>query len=230
MDEIWRDIKNYEGLYQVSNKGRVKSLNYNRSGKERILKPRKASNGYLQVGLVKEGERKWYCVHRLVLSTFNPNPDMENLEVNHLDENKENNMLDNLEWVTHKSNCNHGTRNKRVAEKLRGRTLSEETKQKLSESLKGRTLSEETKQKMSISIVQIDASKNKVVNVWGSSHEAKREGGFNPGAIIQCCKNKFNREGNNIYKNYKWQYLHEYIHNIDSRIKKVILFGKEYVF
>lgn len=89
----------------------------------------------------------------------------------------------------------------------KGRTFSEEHKNKLSESLKGRTLSEETRRKLSIPIVQIDPSTNKVVNVWSSSIDAEREGGFNHGAIIQCCKNKFNREGNNIYKGYKWQYL-----------------------
>ena len=91
----------------------------------------------------------------------------------------------------------------------KGRTFSEEHKNKLSESLKGRTLSEETRRKLSIPIVQIDPSTNKVVNVWSSSIDAERTGGFNHGAIIQCCKNKYNREGNNIYKGYKWQYLHE---------------------
>ena len=91
----------------------------------------------------------------------------------------------------------------------KGRTFSEEHKKNLSESLKGRTLSEEHRKKLSIPIVQIDPSTNKVVNVWGSSLDAEREEGFNHGAIIQCCKNKYNREGNNIYKGYKWKYLHE---------------------
>ena len=118
-----------------------------------------------------------------------------------------------------------------------GKHHSEETKEKMSESLKGENnpmygkhCSEETKSKLSIPILQIDPSTNKIVTVWKSAHDAERECGFNNGAIIRCCKNKFNREGNNIYKGYKWQYLSEYIHNIDPRIKKVILFDKEYEF
>ena len=220
MEEVWRTIVGYEGLYAISNMGRVKSLNYGRTGKEKILRPCKDKDNYLQVGLYKGGKPKWYTVHRLVLSTFNPCENMDELQVNHIDENKENNNLSNLEWCTCKENCNHGTRNMRMAEKLRGRTLSDETRKKLSGA----------KRKLSKPIVQIDPSTNKIVTVWKSSHGAKREGGFNQGNIISCCKNKYSREGNNIYKSYKWQYLHVYIHNIDPRIKKVILFDKEYEF
>ena len=112
-DEIWCRIKGYEGLYEVSNFGRVKSIGY---GKERILKPLRNTRGYLQVNLWKNGEKKTYRVHRLVAQTFIPNPD--NLqEVNHKDENKENNSVMNLEWCDRKSNCNYGTRNKRISEK-----------------------------------------------------------------------------------------------------------------
>ena len=118
-----------------------------------------------------------------------------------------------------------------------GKHHSEETKERISEAKKGRpspnkgrTFSEEHKIKLSIPVVQVDPSTAKVVNVWGSSMDAEREGGFHSSAINACCKNKYSREGNNIYKDYKWQYLHVYMHNIDSRIKKVILFGKEYVF
>ena len=213
MEEIFKDIEGYEGRYQVSNLGRVKSLGNDKSRKEKILKPHKDGCGYLQVGFHQNCKTKWYRVNRLVLMTFSPVDNMENLEVNHIDENKENNMISNLEWVTHKENMNHGTRNARVAEKLRGRTLSEEHKIKLSKP-----------------IVQIDVSTNKVVNVWKSNHDAERECGFNKGHISSCCNNKYNREGNNIYKGYKWQYLHYYISQIDPRIKKVILFGKEYDF
>ena len=85
--EIWKDIIGYEGRYQVSNLGRVKSLNYNNTNKEKILKPKKENNGYLRVNLSKNGKAKMYSVHRLVAIVYIPNP--ENKEtVNHKNENK----------------------------------------------------------------------------------------------------------------------------------------------
>ena len=113
-EEIWCPVKNYENLYEVSDQGRVKSLKF---GKERILKPFRNKGGYLLVNLRKNRERKMCYVHRIVAQTFTPNPD--NLpEVNHKDENKENNFVQNLEWCTDKYNTNYGTRTQRMAEKL----------------------------------------------------------------------------------------------------------------
>ena len=112
-EEIWCPIKGYESLYEVSDQGRVKSLKF---GKERILKPVRKLNGYLQIGLWKNGENKTYSIHRLVAKTFIPNPD--NLpEVNHKDENKTNNKSENLEWCDQKYNNNYGTRVKRQSDK-----------------------------------------------------------------------------------------------------------------
>lgn len=114
--EVWRYVPGYEGLYMVSNKGRVKSLNYHRSGKERMLKGRKLPNGYLQVDLYKGGKMTKYTVHRLVAMAFIPNP--KNLpEINHKDEDKSNNCVENLEWCTHQYNLNYGTRISRTVEK-----------------------------------------------------------------------------------------------------------------
>ena len=113
-EEIWCPIKGYEGLYEVSDKGRVRSL---KSGKERILKPLRIKTGYLQVQLLKNGEQKMYLVHRLVAQTFTPNP--YNLqEVNHKDEDKDNNSVQNLEWCDRKYNINYGNRNQMVSIKL----------------------------------------------------------------------------------------------------------------
>ena len=109
MKEIWKDIKEYEGLYQVSNLGRVKRVTTGR-----ILKGRKNTTGYLQIGLCKKGIRDSKLIHRLVTETFIPNPENK-AEVNHIDENKTNNMISNLEWVTAKENSNHGTRNERMS-------------------------------------------------------------------------------------------------------------------
>ena len=110
-EEIWCPIRGYEGIYEVSDQGRVKSIGY---GKERILRPVRNNNGYLLVGLRKNREQKWYLVHRLVAQAFIPNPD--NLpQVNHKDENKTNNSVQNLEWCDRKYNCNYGTRNQRIS-------------------------------------------------------------------------------------------------------------------
>lgn len=114
MQEIWKDIKGYEGLYQVSNIGNVKSLNYNRTGEERIRKPKVDRYGYLTLMLYKNGKCKTLFVHRLVLMAFNPINNMDSLQVNHKDENKQNNNLDNLEWCTPKYNSNYGNRTQRT--------------------------------------------------------------------------------------------------------------------
>lgn len=110
MDEIWRDIEGYEGLYQISNKGRVKSL---KCGKERILRPLINTSGYYSIILCNDGVNKQFRIHRLVAQTFIPNL-YNKPQVNHLDENKKNNCVDNLEWATAKENINHGTRNERA--------------------------------------------------------------------------------------------------------------------
>ena len=114
MMEIWKDIKGYEGLYQVSNLGRVKSLDYNRMGVERLLVCRKNMMGYLQVVLCKDSKHKHHQVHRLVAQAFIPNP-YGLPQVNHKDECKTNNVETNLEWCNAKYNCNFGTRNERRA-------------------------------------------------------------------------------------------------------------------
>lgn len=122
MEEIWKDVKEYEGIYQVSNLGRVKALERTwysgRNGctkktkPEHIMKYRLAKNtGYCLLKLVKNGVEKHVFVHRLVAETFISNPN--NLpEVNHIDGNKENNCVDNLEWCTEKENISHAIKNK----------------------------------------------------------------------------------------------------------------------
>jgi hypothetical protein len=108
--EEWRDIKGYEGKYQVSNLGNVKSLQYKRLGKERILIPYISNRGYYTVALSMNSKKAVRTIHRLVAETF-----VENIEdlpmVNHIDGNKKNNRADNLEWCTQKHNIRHAWEN-----------------------------------------------------------------------------------------------------------------------
>ena len=122
MEEEWKDIKGYEGRYQISSFGRVKSLNYRCTGREKILDFKSTnSRGYVIAKLCKEGKVKSYTVHKLVAEAFIPNPNNYK-EINHRDENKINNHVSNLEWCTRKYNCNYGTRNKRVSKSHKGKT------------------------------------------------------------------------------------------------------------
>lgn len=114
--EIWKPIKRYEGLYEVSNYGRVRSLDaflpfgkYVRKRCGRIMRIQNSSNGYKQVHLSKDGESKIYRVHRLVAEAFIDNPNGYP-EVNHKDENRANNQADNLEWCTHQYNNSYGNK------------------------------------------------------------------------------------------------------------------------
>lgn len=121
MCEIWMNIKNYEGIYQVSNKGNVKSLPKKlphtsggfRMTKERILKYTLDKDGYCMVCLTNNYAKKYIRIHRLVAEAFLPNPNGYT-EINHKDEDKTNNCVENLEWCDRKYNCNYGTRNQRL--------------------------------------------------------------------------------------------------------------------
>lgn len=123
MEEIWKDIKHYEGIYQVSNKGNIMFLGkkapirnqYGATGFRTVpskqLKP--SGNRYLKVALYKNGVKTYYSVHRLVAEAFLPNPEGKP-QVNHIDENKLNNNVENLEWCTSRYNCNYGNRNSKI--------------------------------------------------------------------------------------------------------------------
>jgi hypothetical protein len=127
MEEIWKPIVGYEELYEINNYGDVKSLkkicknNYFRN-ENKILKLSKNKNGYISVRLNKDGKAHTFNVHRLVAETFIPNPN-NYPEVNHKDENKWNNCVENLEWCTRKYNANYGFSSKKAGEKLRKKVV-----------------------------------------------------------------------------------------------------------
>ena len=187
--EIWKtavyDGEVYEGLYKVSNWGRILSLNYHREGRAELMNPFQEKNGYLRVNLSKNGETKKCRVHRLVAFTFLENP--ENLpQVNHKDEDKTNNFVflnedgsvdkekSNLEWKSPKDNINHGTHNERSA---KARINGKKSKRVLQLSLDGELIRE-----------------------WESTQECGRNG-FNQGNVAACCRGELPH-----YKGFLWMY------------------------
>lgn len=166
MEEIWKDVVGYEGYYQVSNLGRVRSLDRiasnGRKIKGKILSTKVNTPPYYpRVSLSVNGKMKLVQVHRLVAQAFVYNPDPEHkTQVGHKDESRTNNRADNLEWVTPKENSNMPLHRKRVSKANEGKVLSAETKSKISLSQKGKYKGEknpfynkhhtnETKKKMS---------------------------------------------------------------------------------
>ena len=130
MKEIWKSIQGYEGLYEVSNFGNVRSLdrvirskhNEKKQKKGRILTPfYEEKKGYYQVSLSKDGKQKKQRIHRLVAVAFLENP-FNYTDVNHKDEDKTNNNVDNLEWCTRKYNNNYGTKPERIRKAMIGNT------------------------------------------------------------------------------------------------------------
>lgn len=109
MIEVWKDIPGYEGLYQVSNLGNILSLNYKKTHKPHTLKHCISRDGYHRVNLCCNGVRKWF-VHLLVAKSFIPNP-LNKPQINHIDGDKDNNCVSNLEWVSGKENIQHAIRN-----------------------------------------------------------------------------------------------------------------------
>lgn len=167
--EIWKDIPEYEGLYQVSNQGRVKSLfRY-----KKVLKPNILKNGYETVELFKNKSSRRMLVHRLVAMAFIENPN--NLpQVNHKDENKQNNFVENLEWVTAIENMSYGTR---LARQISNTNYSSELRKNIARE-NGKTTSK--------SVIQY--SKNgEFISRFDSAKEASRKTGANHAHILECC-------------------------------------------
>lgn len=186
-NEIWKDVPGYSGLYQVSNLGRVKSIErYDAKKhrvKERILKQANRGNGYKVVVLFSNGH-KMYAVHRLVALAFIPNPDGLP-QINHKNEIKTDNRAENLEWCTPKQNANVGT-----------------VRERISESRKKSLRCKEDAEKRKRPILQYDLMGN-IIRRYDSISEAKKANGIpvNNGSINACLKGKLKTA-----YNYVWRY------------------------
>lgn len=192
MQEIWKDVEGYEGLYKVSNRGRVWS---ERSGK--ILRTR-SNKGYPTLKLHYNKVIKTYFVHRLVAMAFIDNPENKR-EINHIDENKLNNSANNLMWATAKENANWGTRNKRISETVQ--RLQREGKYKRLYKRSG----------TGGRICQIDIETGKAIKIFNSVTEASKHYGYHQGNISSCCTGKLKSS-----KGYKWMYYNDYLKTKDA--------------
>lgn len=194
-NEIWKDIEGYEGLYQISSLGQVKSLKdkYGNS-REKILKQDK--NVYLQITLYKNGKKKTFLVHRLVAITFIDNPN--NLPmVNHKDENKENNCVDNLEWCNARYNLTYGTAIQRRVANTDWKAL----KTKIDFKAIGRKVAEKltNRQDQSKQVYQYSLD-GELIKTWESTAECGRNG-FIQVAVCDCCNGK-----RKTHKGFLWSY------------------------
>lgn len=186
--ENWKPIKGYEGLYEISDWGRVKSL-ARVGNKQRttdiIMKLNKGKNGYLLVGLCRNGRVATKSVHRLVAETFVPNTERKGF-VNHIDADKTNNRACNLEWVTRQENERHAWE---MGLKERIRETSKRNLEKARKCLDKK-----------IPVEQFTKD-GKFVKRWASSSDVAKELGFDGSSIIKCCRGKLKTTGG-----YKWQY------------------------
>lgn len=212
-NEIWKDIPGYEGRYQASNLGRIKSI---LRGETRIKKLRLDKCGYLQVCININGKQYNKTVHRLIAKTFIKNIDNKPC-IDHVNTIRTDNRVENLRWVTHKENCNNELTRKHLSEVNKGKELSEEHKTKLKLSridikgeknpFYGKTHSEESKKKMSESKRGQNGVKIKCLNtgdVFISAGEVGRILGVDPSSVIKCCKGK-----QKATKGYKFEYYKE---------------------
>ena len=191
--EVWKDIVGYEGFYQISNIGRVRSLDRiikYRDGrvnhtKGRIIKPFINTTGYKTVLLIKERSKKHKLIHRLIAEMFIPNPYNKPC-IDHINRVRTDNRIQNLRWVTHKENMNNELTKKHLRVAHRGRKATEETKMKLREinTRNKRVLCVET------GIVYI------------STMEAGRQTQICPSSIVECCNGKRKSAGK-----FHWRYL-----------------------
>lgn len=203
LEEVWKPVVGYEGLYEVSNLGRVRSLRYKKIKKLSLTK-----YGYYIVGFCINYKNNVHLVHRLVAEAFLPNPN--NLpEVDYINTDRTDNRLENLRWVTRKENMNNPITIERAKDTFNKKTYHE--KEKCLNNLKlgrlGHKLSEETKMKISKShskpIIQLKLN-GEFVRVWESAYKAQKETGMCQASIQRCLVGK-----QQTTYNYKWIFVND---------------------
>ena len=203
MEEIWKDIKNYEGLYQVSNLGDVKTLDKHytsanggtRHIKEHVLYKGINHKGYYVVTLCKDGKRAQKFIHRIVAETFIQNTDNKP-QVDHIDGDKKNNYVGNLRWVSNKENCNNPNTNYKNR-----RPHTEEWKQKMSAKMRGKTRPKHV-------VKAVQESHYKKVGKYKNgclikTYKSITEASIDVGVTASAISNSIKRNGN--CRGYKWR-------------------------
>ena len=167
--------------YEIYEDGRIWS-----KVKNKFLKPSKQKNGYIKVNLIdNEGKKHTERLHKVTFFAVNGLWEYpEGMQINHKDENKENNHINNLELVTAKENINFGTRNERHAKAMKGKIPAANPPKR----------------------VGVFNADDELVMVFDSTREAGRNG-YNQGAVWACCRNCYMSEGNNKYKGLIWRYI-----------------------
>ena len=163
--EIWKPVVGYEGLYEVSNLGKVKAIKWHRGEEEKEMKPYTTYKGYLRLRLTKNGKGKQFQIHRLVAEAFIPNPENKPY-IDHINTDRTDNRVENLRWVTNKENCNNPI-----------------SKQNYSKSNKDKT---------AVPILQFDKNMN-FIKKWESMTDAETSLGIKS-RLSEYCGNKYGRK------------------------------------
>lgn len=188
--EIWRPVVGYEGLYDVSNLGRVRSLKF---GRVKIMKPKDNGNGYLRVSLRKDGKGKKLYVHRIVWEAFvGPIPD--GYELDHLNTVRDDNRLENLRCVTRKENMKNPLSQKKCSESAKLKFKNEETAKKYRSAIKNA---------IGKKVYQIDVETDDIIKMWDCTMDVERELGIPNTTISACCLGVRHHK---TAGGYKWKY------------------------
>lgn len=200
--ENWKDINGYEGLYQVSDTGKVRSLKYHRGKMTKEMKLKKDKRGYLIIGLRKDNKKRFFGVHRLVAEAFLPNPDNKP-EIDHIIPVScgGTNEVSNLRWCTHKENSNNPLTMDKLKLINKGIKRTDEQRKRLSNAKKGKYTN--TNNPNAKPVLQYDKDMN-LIREWPCAIDAVNEIGCSPSMISMCCNGL-----RKTHKGFIWKYKKE---------------------